>query len=177
MEILEGKKYRNYNTEKSIMDIKVDDNYTIYVFKGNKSKNDIIIKYSKCGKTMRQPKHIHWVIDILLKEQKNHNEVIGFIKCMRKLWDKILGLQSNDFITLKDTLIKYKNKIDKQISILTLEGGEYPVNFVLILMILLMLQEKTNRPDAYLFKRILDELLKDNIDIYSIVSTSTFRGR
>ena len=34
-----------------------------------------------------------------------------------------------------------------------------------------MLQEKTNRPDAYLFKRILDELLKDNMDIFSIVST------
>lgn len=177
MEILEGSKYRNNNTQKSIMDIKIDDNYTIYVFQGNISKNDILIKYSKNGKRMRTPKHIHWVIDILLKEQKNHNDVIKFIQCMQKLWNEIIGLQSNDFITLSNTIIKYKNKIDKQISTLKLEGGEYPVNFVLILMILLMLQEKTNRPDAYLFKRILDELLKDNMDIFSIVSTSTFRGR
>ena len=126
---------------------------------------------------MRQPKHIHWVIDILLKEQKNHNEVISFIKCMRKLWDEIVGLQSNDYSTLKDTIIKYKNKIEKHISILTLEGGEYPIDFISLLMILLMIQEKTNRPDAYMFKRILDELLKDNMDIYSIVRTSTFGGR
>ena len=27
-----------------------------------------------------------------------------------------------------------------------------------------MIQEKTNRADAYMFKQILDELLKDNMD-------------
>ena len=36
---------KNGNTEKSIIDIKVDDIYTIYVFKGTLSKNDIVIKY------------------------------------------------------------------------------------------------------------------------------------
>ena len=56
-------------------------------------------------------------------------------------------------------------------------GGEYPIDFVLILLLLLMIQEKTNRTDAYMFKQILDELLNDNMDIFSIVSTSTFRGR
>jgi len=40
-----------------------------------------------------------------------------------------------------------------------------------------MIQEKTNRADAYMFKRILDELLKDNMDIFSIVSTSTLGRR
>ncbi len=58
-----------------------------------------------------------------------------------------------------------------------MKGGEYPINFVLILLLLLMIQEKTNRTDAYMFRQILDELLKDNMDIFSIVSTSTFRGR
>ena len=58
-----------------------------------------------------------------------------------------------------------------------MKGGEYPIDFVLILLLLLMIQEKTNRADAYMFKQILDELLKDNMDIFSIVSTSTFRGR
>ena len=71
---------------------------------------------------MRTPKHIHWVIDMLLKEQKNHNDVIAFIKCMQKTWNEIVGLKSNDYITLKDTLLTYKNKVDKEISKLTLEG-------------------------------------------------------
>lgn len=85
MEILEGKKYRNKNTEKSIMDIKIDETYMVYVFKGSLSKNDIVIKYSKAGKRMRTPKHIHWVIDVLLKEKKNNNYVITFIECMQKM--------------------------------------------------------------------------------------------
>lgn len=122
MEILEGKKYKNNNTEKSIMDIKIDETYTVYVFKGSLSKNDIVIKYSKAGKRMRTPKNIHWVIDVLLKEQKNHNDVITFIECMQKMWDNIQGLSSNDFISLKDTLIKYKKQVDKEIGELTLEG-------------------------------------------------------
>ncbi len=122
MELLEGRKYKNRNTEKSIIDIKVDDIYTIYVFKGTLSKNDIVIKYSKFGRRMRTPKHIHWVIDMLLKEQKNHNDVISFIKCMQETWDEIVGLENNDYETLKETLLKYKSKIDKKISELTLEG-------------------------------------------------------
>jgi low affinity Fe/Cu permease len=122
MELLEGRKYKNRNKEKSIMDIKVDDIYTVYVFKGTLSKNDIVIKYSKFGRRMRTPKHIHWVIDMLLKEQKNHNDVISFIKCMQETWDEILGLENNDYETLKETLLKYKNKIDTKISKLTLEG-------------------------------------------------------
>lgn len=122
MELSEGKKYRNRNTEKSIMDIKIDKTYTIYVFRGSLSQNDIVIKYSKDGKRMRTPKHIHWVIDMLLKEQKNHKDVISFIKCMQKTWDEIIGLESNKYITLKETLLHYKNKVEKEISSLTLEG-------------------------------------------------------
>ena len=122
MELSEGKRYRNRNTEKSIMDIKIDKTYTIYVFRGSLSQNDIVIKYSKDGKRMRTPKHIHWVIDMLLKEQKNHKDVISFIKCMQKTWDEIIGLESNKYITLKETLLHYKNKVDKEISSLTLEG-------------------------------------------------------
>ena len=122
MELSEGKKYRNRNTEKSIMDIKIDKTYTIYVYRGSLSQNDIVIKYSKDGKRMRTPKHIHWVIYMLLKEQKNHKDVISFIKCMQKTWDEIIGLESNKYITLKETLLHYKNKVDKEISSLTLEG-------------------------------------------------------
>lgn len=59
---------------------------------------------------------------MLLKEQKNHKDVISFIKCMQKTWDEIIGLESNKYITLKETLLHYKNKVDKEISSLTLEG-------------------------------------------------------
>jgi len=177
MKIIEGNKYIHKNTERSIIDIKIDDTYTIYVFKGSLSKNDIVVKYSKFGKRLRTPKHIHWVIDILLKEQKNHNSTIAFIECMQKTWGNIEGLQNNDYNTIKDILNKHINVINKKIEKSTLEGGEYPIDFVMILLLLLMIQEKTNRTDAYMFNRILDELLKKNMDIFSIVSTATLSKR
>jgi len=39
-----------------------------------------------------------------------------------------------------------------------------------------MIQEKTNRADAYMFKNLL-EALKKGEDIFSIVSIATHRGR
>ena len=44
-------------------------------------------------------------------------------------------------------------------------------------MHLLMYQEKTNREDAYMFGKILTSLLKEEIDIFSIVSIAGYNGR
>jgi len=41
---------------------------------------------------------------------------------------------------------------------------------------MLMLQEKTNRPDAYMFKNLLDALLEGE-DIFRIVSTASMGKR
>ena len=51
--------------------------------------------------------------------------------------------------------------------------GEYSVKFLLLLAKLLMVQEKTNRHDAYMFKRLLEQL-KEHKNIFQIVSTATF---
>lgn len=109
---------RNGKAKTSIIDINYNDNYQIYVFQGKLSPYDIIIKYSEKGKRIRTPKHIHWVVDSLMKLQGNK-----------------------------------------------------------VLMHLLMYQEKTNREDAYMFGKILTSLLKEEIDIFSIVSIAGYNGR
>jgi len=40
----------------------------IYVAKGVKSDNDFIVKYEQPGKQIRTPKHIHLIIDLLIKK-------------------------------------------------------------------------------------------------------------
>ena len=55
--------------------------------------------------------------------------------------------------------------------------GEYSVEFLIVLMTLLMTQEKTNRNDAYMFGKVLDSLLKEELDIFSIMSAAGFGGR
>ena len=46
------------------------------------------------------------------------------------------------------------------------------LGFLILLAKLLMLQEKTNRPDAYMFKRVLDGL-KRGEDLFKVLSTAT----
>ena len=48
--------------------------------------------------------------------------------------------------------------------------GEYDIDFVFALIRLLSVQEKTNREDAHLFGEILEQLLEDELDIFSIMS-------
>lgn len=52
--------------------------------------------------------------------------------------------------------------------------GYYEVEFIIYLMELLMIQEKTNNPNAYMFGNILNSLLDDK-DLFSIISSATHR--
>jgi len=54
----------------SILDIDFGNGLWIYVFPGTISQNDIWIKfrdYNIPRSKIRTPKHIHWAVDILLK--------------------------------------------------------------------------------------------------------------
>ena len=70
MKIREGTQRIDNGTKKAIIEFVFDD-YIIYVFQGALSQFDIVIKYKKDGMRIRTPKHIHWVVDILMKMQGN----------------------------------------------------------------------------------------------------------
>lgn len=179
MKIIKGTKHNKINGKDltSIIDILFDNKYTIYVFQGSISQNDIIVKYQEKGKRMRTPKHIHWAVDLLLKLQAERELTRSFIKEIKKDWENSQPLENNDeqsLTTLVDNYIeitdvsKYKELDDY---------GEYDIEFLIVLMVLLMTQEKTNRSDAYMFGKVLDSLLEDDLDIFSIMSASGFGGR
>lgn len=179
MKISKGKKRKKINKKDktSIIDIDFENNYKIYVFPGELSENDIRIMYSQEGKRIRTPKHIHWVVDLLLKMQEERNLTRKFIKELKTEWTKSSPLQSNDentLVTLVDDCItftdvsKYQD-LDKY--------GEYDIEFLVVLMNLLMTQEKTNNKNAYMFGNILDALLNDDLDIFAIMSAAGFGGR
>jgi len=54
--------------------------------------------------------------------------------------------------------------------------GEYSIKFLILLAKLLMMQEKTNKEDAYMFKNLL-KALKEGKSIFKIVSIATHNGR
>lgn len=109
-----------------------------------------------------------------MKLQGNPSLTKSFLQTMKKYWDNCKPLQNNDFESIKK-IAEYKFDSNKYTDLN--RYGEYDIEFVFSLIRLLSVQEKTNRVDAYMFGKILDELLKDSLDIFKIVSTAGFGGR
>ena len=172
MDIKEGKTKIKNNTETSIVDF-MFDGYLITVFQGNISDNDIIVKYKKLKKgcKLRQPSHTHWAVDFLLKLPQE------LLVETQDMWENTIPLQNNQFKTLKELIDSDETKSRLQRYTALNQYGEYSVEFLYTLMKLLAAQEKTNRNDAYMFGKVINELLKEDIDIYSILSNTRYTGR
>ena len=176
MDIREGTQLIEKGTKKAIIEFVFTD-YIIYVFQGNLSQFDIVIKYRKDGKRIRTPKHIHWVVDILMKMQGNETITKKYLLAIQNCWNTCVPLTNNDFSTLKSLIESGENDMDIEQYFVLNEFGEYDVEFLYVLMELLAVQEKTNRADAYMFGNIIDELLEADRDIFKIISTAGFGGR
>ena len=153
------------------------------VYQGTLSKFDILVKYRQLDKNqkwtrIRTPKHIHWAVDLLLKMQANKRKIKSFLDFLIEVWNQTSPIKSqakrNKVLNIKSLLEAHKDKI--QLYKGTSKFGEYRIEFLILLAKLLMIQEKTNREDAYMFKNLL-EALKNEKDIFTIVSRATYTGR
>ena len=114
---------------------------------------------------------------MLLKLQAERELTKAFIKQAKKEWKLSKPLKNNDKLTLTTLVDNCVEITDISKYEKLNEYGEYDVEFLVVLMGLLMTQEKTNRNDAYMFGKILDALLEDELDIFKIMSTAGFGGR
>ena len=176
MKIREGTQRIDNGTKKAIIEFVFDD-YIIYVFQGALSQFDIVINYKKDGMRIRTPKHIHWVVDILMKMQGNEVLTKQYLEAIQNCWNTYVPLTNNNFDTLKVLIEKGENEINIAQYFPLNTFGEYNVEFLYVLMELLAVQEKTNRSDAYMFGNIIEELLEADRDIFKIISTAGFGGR
>lgn len=173
-----GKSIKLHDERKTAIIQFVVGEYSLLVFQGSISEFDILVKYAKGRGRLRTPKHIHWVVDLLMKMQGNEVLTREFLeKIKEECWNKAKPLPDNSFETLECLVLNDENSIKITQYEKLDQFGEYSVEFLLTLMTLLALQEKTNRPDAYMFVSIIDKMLESKIDIFSILSTAAFRGR
>ena len=139
----------------AIKEIHLNDGTIIGVFEGSRGHNpdhDILIKYKERGKQLRTPKHIHWVIDLLIKKEHNHELTLNFMKYLRSMYDRVGGFKSaeerNHFELKETTTAKLKpfEELNKY--------GEYKVEFIGHLIELMIKMEKNTPPEkpARVFK-------------------------
>jgi len=78
--------------------IKINDEYIVAVYEGTRSPADILIKYrQKNGEwsRIRTPKHIHWVVDMLLKLQTRPAQTKQFLELLALIFQCWAGWQSS----------------------------------------------------------------------------------
>lgn len=160
----------NVRGERKAIDSRIiNDKYIIAIYKGNFSEFDFRVGYrEKDGykwKGVRQGKHIHWAIEILLKKQKNKRIVTRFLRHLLKLWQCAEGVTSC-------------NKRNNVLKFIPLENFESfrkytDLYFLMIFVYLLMVQEKTNYNKTNRIPKILKDMLSDK-DSYSVINTVLF---
>ena len=112
---------------------------------------------------------------MLIKHYSEPHETDLLLDSLLKQWEQTVPLESKEeqehllsseslLADVNDEAEKYKKLADE---------GEYSVKFLILIAKLLMVQEKTNRHDAYMFKNLLEKL-KEHRNIFEIVSTATF---
>lgn len=158
----------------------VNGSYFIGIYQGSLSEFDILIKYRQLENgvwsRIRTPKHIHWAVDIMIKHYSDIGTTDRMLESLLEQWERTSPIRTEEEranLLKIDTLLEEVNTEAAKYSALA-NRGEYSVKFLILLAKLLMVQEKTNRNDAYMFKRLLEQL-KEHNDIFRIVSTATLR--
>ena len=162
----------------AIKEITLSDGTIIGIFEGDRGfikDHDIIIKYKEKGKQIRTPKHIHWVIDLIIKKQYNPELTLKFMKYLREMYDKVDAFKSKDDRAkcfLKETT---KEKL-KQFEELN-KYGEYKVEFIGHLIELMIKMEKNTPPEkpAKVFRELMEAMINGK-EIFVIVSKATQIG-
>jgi len=159
----------------------INDTYILGVYQGSLSEHDILIKYRQRLPNgnlsrLRTPKHIHWAVDMLIKLHEDRNRTQEFIDFLLDMWNHTNPIRGDDERdeTFAGLLEDVSNESNKYASLS--EHGEYSVKFLLLLARLLMIQEKSNREDAYMFGNLLEKL-KSGEDIFSIISAASYNGK
>lgn len=178
---MDKKEYKSmeYKGLELLATIPINGTYILGIYKGKISKYDILIKYRQLenGKWSRQrtPKHIHWAVDMLIKHYKEPKETDKLLEHLIKVWDESKPIKSENERTQFLDVNSLTEAVNKEASNYKklANKGEYSVKFLLLIAKLLIVQEKTNREDAYMFKNLLVQLKKHR-NIFEIISTATF---
>jgi len=141
----------------------------IHIEKGSKSLNDFIVRYREPQKRIRTPKHIHLIVDLFAKRTANPpltNALVDHI--LQNIILKVIPA-----VSFPPSLQIFQPADVHPFEELS-QHGEYSAEFLLVLVELIMIQEKTNYPNGTI-NRNLFQKFREGADIFSIVSAATFR--
>ena len=130
----------------------VNEDYALHIYQGGKNTNDIRLRYSRNKTLIRTPKHVHWMLDVLLKKEKYRKKTDMFVELLVKKYVAQVTLPTPSCANYEDFVKDiYTENLNKYLKLS--KAGEYPIEFLYMLIILLIAQEKTNYPTGGFFKK------------------------
>lgn len=168
------KKTKN-SLEISECDIYFSDNeYSLHIYQGSKCQNDIRIRYVIGDSRVRTPKHMHWLLDLVLKKEKYPKLTNEFVDMVIADYGIITSLPVPTFINYKNLVEKLYKKDLKKFGKLN-KAGEYPIEYIYLLLSLLISQEKTNYPNGGLFQDMLKSIKYKKLEVFKLLSSEWWK--
>lgn len=173
-------KLRDGTEVQLLKQFQVDNKSQIGIYQGTLSEFDMLLRYREYNgniwSRVRTPKHLHWAVDVITKQNLEPELTKEFIQLLLDYWPKVKPLTTKEEreAFLSGTNLVKEVELESQ-KFNQLEGiGAYSVKFLLLMAKILMYQEKTNYHQAYMFKQLLEKLLDGN-DLFSILSIASHR--
>ena len=143
----------------------------ILVSKGRKTESpyDFRVHYQEPNKRVRTPKHIHMIIDLYMKLSRNEELTLKLVDHIIDIIKKVKPVDKYppELQIFKSKDAKPFEELDKY--------GQYSLDFILPVVELIMIQEKTNYPDGTMNLRVFEKFRYEHEDIFAVVSAATFR--
>lgn len=138
----------------------------IHCERGRKSAFDFKVRYRNPGGRLRTPRHSHWAVDLDMKYRANAALTRGLI-------DHLLDIMTRQVPanTFPPTVVVPDAATLTRFAELN-AYGDYSAEFLIVVVSLIMLQEKTNYPAGTMNRRLL-KMIRDGADLFSIISAAT----
>lgn len=135
-----------------------------------KPELDIVVRYKdNKSSRLRTPKHIHWVIDLLIKKEHNRVLTLSFFAYLNDMYDKIERFKDREEQQRCDLEIGNEKNLKKFEELD--QYWEYSIYFIATLIELFIRMEK-NHPNPFIFRDLMAALIQEK-DIFYIVSKAT----
>ncbi len=166
-----------------LSEIKISDTLFLCITKWNLSEFDVKVNYKdlKDSEYRKTPKHIHWIFDIMIKKEHKKDEIKDFVTFLLEKWQNL----APDFCSKE---LKKLHKWNKSLMDLFTEIKNdlnifekldhywyFPKDFLGLFWYLMILQEKNNNSNAYMFKNMLEWVINDEYNPYKIISIATWK--
>lgn len=162
-------KVRRWQEDDLVYTTRTNVRFEVYPGRKKQSPYDFIVKFREPGKRVRTPAHVHLIVEMYVKHAYNPSLTL-------KLRDHILTMlsQIKPVTSFPPTLQFFKPEHIEPFRELD-KVGEFTVEFLLVAIELVAIQEKTNYP-----KGTVTENLYKNFgvrDRFSVIQGAVWKGK